>query len=88
MRFAVASAFALATLAAPPLFQAGRPPAVPFAVGETLTYDVSWSSVLMAGTAVATVKDEVGRGLTQVVNHRFQRGEIAVNVGDDDDTHG
>jgi hypothetical protein len=29
--------------------------AVPFAVGETLTYDVAWSSFLTAGTAVATV---------------------------------
>jgi hypothetical protein len=28
---------------------------VPFKVGETLTYDVSWSSYLTAGTAVATV---------------------------------
>jgi uncharacterized protein DUF3108 len=35
-----------------------REPAVPFAVGETLTYDVSWSSIFMAGTAVATVKDK------------------------------
>jgi hypothetical protein len=32
--------------------------AVPFKVGETLTYDVSWSSFLIAGTAVATVKDK------------------------------
>ena len=31
---------------------------MPFAVGETLTYDVSWSSILMAGTAVATVKEK------------------------------
>jgi hypothetical protein len=30
---------------------------VPFAVGETLTYDVSWSSYLTAGTAVTTVKE-------------------------------
>lgn len=29
--------------------------AVPFKVGETLTYDVSWSSYLVAGTAVTTV---------------------------------
>jgi hypothetical protein len=44
-----------------------RPPAaptsrreapVPFAVGETLTYDVSWSSVLVAGTAVVSVQDK------------------------------
>ncbi len=32
--------------------------AVPFKVGETLTYDVSWSSLLVAGTAVATVKEK------------------------------
>jgi len=28
---------------------------VPFAVGETLTYDVTWSSALVAGSAVTTV---------------------------------
>jgi len=32
--------------------------AVPFAVGETLTYDVSWSSYVTAGTATATVKEK------------------------------
>lgn len=31
---------------------------VPFRVGETLTYDVSWSSYLTAGTAVTTVKEK------------------------------
>ncbi len=31
---------------------------VPFAVGETLSYDVSWSSYLTAGTAVTTVKEK------------------------------
>jgi hypothetical protein len=31
---------------------------VPFKVGETLTFDVSWSSVLVAGTATATVKEK------------------------------
>jgi hypothetical protein len=31
---------------------------VPFNVGETLTYDVSWSSYLIAGTATATVKEK------------------------------
>jgi hypothetical protein len=36
--------------------------AVPFAVGETLTYDVSWSSYLSAGTAVTTVKDKRSSG--------------------------
>ena len=31
---------------------------VPFKIGETLTYDVSWSSFLTAGTAVTTVKEK------------------------------
>jgi hypothetical protein len=37
---------------------------VPFHVGEVLTYDVSWSTYLTAGTATLTVKDRrpVGRG--------------------------
>src|SRR5678809_1561140 len=44
-----------------------RPPAaaaprrerlVPFKIGETLTYDVSWSTFLTAGTAVTTVKEK------------------------------
>jgi len=30
---------------------------VPFKVGETLTYDVTWSSYLVAGSATATVKE-------------------------------
>src|SRR5436190_4348677 len=30
----------------------------PFAVGETLTYEVSWSSMLVAGTATATVVEK------------------------------
>ena len=31
--------------------------AVPFKVGETLTYDISWSGALTAGTATMTVKE-------------------------------
>src|SRR5215471_1974525 len=31
---------------------------VPFRVGETLTYDVGWSSYLTAGTVIATVKEK------------------------------
>src|SRR4051794_19207189 len=31
---------------------------VPFKVGEALTYDVSWSSFVTAGTAVSTVKEK------------------------------
>lgn len=32
--------------------------AVPFKVGETLSYDVSWTSVLVAGSAVVSVKEK------------------------------
>ena len=32
--------------------------AAPFKVGETLTYDVSWSSILVAGTAIVSVKEK------------------------------
>jgi len=35
-----------------------REPAVPFKVGETLTYDVAYSQYLVAGTAVATVVEK------------------------------
>ena len=42
--------------AAAPARRSERP--VPFHVGETLTYDVSWSSYLSAGTAVVTVKEK------------------------------
>lgn len=38
--------------------QARRERSVPFKVGETLTFDVSWSSYLTAGTAVTTVKEK------------------------------
>lgn len=34
-----------------------RDTSVPFKVGETLTYDVSWSQYMVAGTAVATVRE-------------------------------
>ena len=33
-------------------------PAVPFKVGETLSYDVSWTSFLVAGSAVVSVKEK------------------------------
>jgi hypothetical protein len=36
----------------------GREAAVPFAAGETLTYDVSWSNLLTAGTAVTRVNQK------------------------------
>jgi hypothetical protein len=41
---------------APPAARSERP--VPFKIGETLTYDVSWLSYLTAGTAVTTVKEK------------------------------
>ncbi|MBA3297015.1 MAG: DUF3108 domain-containing protein [Acidobacteria bacterium] len=34
--------------------------AVPFSVGETLTYDISWSSYLTAATATMTVREKKG----------------------------
>jgi hypothetical protein len=37
----------------------GRDAAVPFKVGERLTYDVTWSTFLVAGTAYATVAARV-----------------------------
>ena len=58
---------------APPAKPAPKPPApaapaapappraeraVPFHVGETLTYDVSWSAYVTAGTVVTTVKEK------------------------------
>src|SRR5579864_1681074 len=53
LRTAVVTLLA-ATALAPPTPER----AVPFRVGETLTYDVSWSSFFTAGTAVTTVKDK------------------------------
>jgi hypothetical protein len=70
MRTAVAAAFGLAALttitagAVPvPLSAAQgravrREAAVPFKVGETLSYDVSWSSFFKAGTAIITVREK------------------------------
>ena len=52
-RFAVVALALLALAPAPPAERA-----VPFAVGETLTYDVSWSTFLTAGSAVTTVKEK------------------------------
>lgn len=48
------------TPAKPPASQPAprRELAVPFKVGETLTYDVSWSQFLTAGTAVAKVLEK------------------------------
>jgi hypothetical protein len=55
LRTAVVILLAVTALA-PPAAQSER--AVPFQVGETLNYDVSWSSFFTAGTAVTTVKDK------------------------------
>jgi len=46
---------ALAVTASTPTAQADRP--VPFKVGEVLTYDVSWTAFLTAGTMTLSVKE-------------------------------
>ncbi|HZR23815.1 MAG TPA: DUF3108 domain-containing protein [Vicinamibacterales bacterium] len=46
----------IALLALAPAAAAERP--VPFNVGETLTFDVSWSTYLTAGTVIASVKEK------------------------------
>lgn len=51
------------------VFTQARDAAVPFVSGETLTYDVSWSNLLTAGTAV-----------TQVVQQRPSRGASAWEI--------
>lgn len=55
MRRIVVAAFAVLALAPAP---ARTERTVPFKVGETLNYDVSWSSYLTAGTAVMAVKEK------------------------------
>ena len=55
-----------ATLAAQTRPQAApREAAVPFKVGEQLTFDVTWSTYLVAGSATATVQDKRAVGGTQ-----------------------
>jgi hypothetical protein len=50
---------ALASLSAvQPARVAAREAVVPFRAGETLTFDVSWSQFLIAGTATSTVVDK------------------------------
>jgi hypothetical protein len=44
--------------AAAPRVEARREASVPFRVGETLTYDVAWSTYLIAGTASTTVVEK------------------------------
>lgn len=67
MRVAVAATLSALALASLPSFVSPRleaqravprvDSAVPFKVGETLTFDVSWSSFMVAGTAVTTVRE-------------------------------
>ena len=45
-----------------------REASVPFRVGETLTYDVSWSQFLTAGTAVTRVVDKATSGGSTAYN--------------------
>ena len=49
--------------------RSAREASVPFAVGETLTYDVSWSQFLTAGTAV-----------TRVVEKKSSSGSTAYSI--------
>jgi len=49
---------------------APREMAVPFKVGETLSYDVSWSAVLVAGNAIARVVENKGGAYAIVVEGR------------------
>jgi Protein of unknown function (DUF3108) len=51
-----AAAFALGLMILAP-HATSAPRTVPFRAGETLTYDVSWATFLVAGTVVMTVKD-------------------------------
>jgi hypothetical protein len=51
MAIALAASLGLASVSSAPVERA-----VPFKVGERLTYDVSWSSFITAGTAVAEVE--------------------------------
>lgn len=61
-RFQIVVALVAAVLLAPaaPTAQADRP--VPFKVGETLTFDVSWTSFVTAGTATLAVKERRAMG--------------------------
>jgi hypothetical protein len=49
---------------------APREASVPFKVGETLSYDVSWSAVLVAGNATARVVENKGDAYALVVEGR------------------
>ena len=66
MRPLIVMALLAATVVAPAMRlraqPSGRDAAVPFKVGERLTYDVTWSTFLVAGTAYATVAARVDGG--------------------------
>lgn len=49
-----------------PWAQAAADRAVPFKVGEVLSYDVSWSTYLTAGTATMSVKERRASGASSV----------------------
>lgn len=76
MRVATASALGLTVLAlmSSALSLDGQSPPreapVPFRVGETLSYDVSWSAVLVAGNATARVAENKGDAYAFVVEGR------------------
>jgi hypothetical protein len=60
-------ALALLALPASPLAQRGTAErAVPFQVGELLSYDVAWSSYVTAATATVTVKERQASGSSAV----------------------
>src|SRR6188474_2075110 len=66
MRPLIVMALLAATVVAPAMRlraqPGGRDAAVPFKVGERLTYDVTWSTFLVAGTAYATVAARADAG--------------------------
>lgn len=79
MQLGTASALGLTVLAlmsSPRSLEAQRAAAapseapVPFKVGETLSYDVSWSAVLVAGNATARVVENKGNAYAIVVEGR------------------
>jgi len=81
-RFAVTlSALLAAVMAVPaaPAAQADR--AVPFKVGETLTFDVSWTSFVSAGTATLAVKERRSAGAGRSSYYLVAEGQPSAVVG-------
>lgn len=52
-----------------------RDTTVPFKVGETLTFDVSWASYMVAGTAVSTVRERRGSSGDSAAYHIVAEGK-------------